>query len=100
MSIQEIIKSGANVTVSINIEDLRILLNEAILNAKKELEEFVRNDKEETYKTINQVSEILSVDKSTLYRWHKSKYLVRIETGGGRRYKMSEVKAVLSGGHV
>ena len=41
---------------------------------------------------------MLNVDLSTLWRWSKKKYLVPIEFGGGRRYKMSEVKELMNGG--
>jgi len=41
------------------------------------------------------VSEILNVNITTLWRWNKIGYLKTIEFGGGRRYKMSDVKALL-----
>lgn len=98
MNVQEIIKSGANVNVTINIEELRFILNEAIENTKRELQDIVLADKAETYPTVKQVSEILQVDVTTLWRWNKKGYLKTVEFGGGRRYKMSEIKALLNGG--
>ena len=96
--INDLIKSGFNITVAIGLDDLRTIINETVLNTKKELQDTIRNDKEETFLTINQVAEMLSVDKSTLWRWNKTGYLKHIETGGGRRYKRSSVKAVINGG--
>lgn len=49
----------------------------------------------ETYPSAKRVSEILEVDRSTLWRWAKCGYLVPIEVGGKRRYKMSDVKRIL-----
>ena len=98
MNIQEILKSDANFTVSIGISDLRVWHSEVIADSRRELEEIVLSDKAETYPTIKQVSEMLNVDLSTLWRWSKKKYLVPIEFGGGRRYKMSEVKELMNGG--
>lgn len=98
MSIQEIIKTGANFTVSIGINDLRDWHKEVIEDTKRELEQVVISDKMETYPTPKQVSEMLNVDLTTLWRWNKKGYLKTVEFGGGRRYKMSEVRALMNGG--
>ena len=98
MSINELIKSGANVTLAVSVSDLREWHREVIANTRKELEDAVISDKSETYPTAKQVSEILGVDLSTLWRWEKRGYLVPANVGGKRRYKMSEVKQILEGG--
>ena len=97
MSITEIIKTGVNVTVAVGINELREWHKEIIEDTKKQLEEVVLSDKMETYPTVKQVAEILRVDASTLWRWNRSGYLKTIEFGGGRRYKMSDVKRLLNG---
>jgi len=43
------------------------------------------------------VAEMLDVDKSTLWRWAKIGYLVPINVGGKRRYRMSDVNRILNG---
>lgn len=98
MKISEILETGTNVTVSIRIDDLREWHKDVIQSTKRELEEAVISDKAESYLTIKQVSEMLNVNVCTLWRWNKSGYLKTIEFGGGRRYKMSEVKALMNGG--
>jgi hypothetical protein len=98
MNINELLKTGVNLTVSVGINDLREWHKEVIEDTRRELEEIVLTDKTETYPTVKQVQEILHVDTSTLWRWNKKGYLKTIEFGGGRRYKMSEVKAILNGG--
>lgn len=100
MNINEIIKTGVNLTVAVGINELREWHKEVIEDTRRELEEIVLSDKMETYPTVKQVSEILNVDITTLWRWNKKGYLKTIEFGGGRRYKMSEVKALLNGGRV
>jgi excisionase family DNA binding protein len=93
--INELIKTEKNFTVSIGTNELNEWLFEVIRSTKKEL---VLSEKTESYPTVKQVSEMLNVNASTLYRWNKKNYLKTIEFGGGRRYKMSEVKALLNGG--
>lgn len=98
MNIQELVEKCTNVSVTINTSDLNTFGDYLIQKTKKELEEIVLTDKAESYPTVRQVSEMLNVDLSTLWRWSKKNYLVPIEFGGGRRYKMSEVKAIMNGG--
>ena len=100
MNINEILKLGTNLTnltISIGITDLREWHKEVIADTRRELEEVVLSDKAETYPTVKQVTEILNVNASTLFRWNKKGYLKPIEVGGKRRYKMSDIKAILNG---
>lgn len=89
--------SGANITVAINLEDLRRFHQEVIADTKKELEAQIAEDRGERYLSIKQVCEILSVDASTLWRWRKRGYLLPAEIGGRRRYKMSDIRRILNG---
>jgi len=73
----------------------RLFLWSDYRKTKSELEEIVVSEKAEAYPTVRQIQEILHVDNSTLWRWNKKGYLKTIEFGGGRRYKMSDVKALL-----
>lgn len=98
MSIAELLKKDANITLAISINDLREWHKEVIQDTRKKLEDAVISDKAETYPSAKQVSDILSVDLSTLWRWEKRGYLVPVNVGGKRRYKMSEVKQILEGG--
>lgn len=100
MNIQDIICTGANISVSVEIEDLLKFANVLIENTKRELEEAITKEKNEKQLSPKEVSEILGVDLSTLWRWQRRGYLVPVEIGGKRRYKMSEVKALLNGGRI
>ena len=99
MNLNEIIKTGSNFTVSIGINELREWHNEVIEDTRRKLEAVVISDKAESYLTPKQVSEMLGVNLSTLWRYAKRKYLVPIEVAGKRKYKMSEIKKILSGGN-
>lgn len=85
-----------NVTIAVSINDLFDFGNYLIEKDKKAVEKVVIADKVETYPSPRQVSEILHVDLSTLWRWNKRGYLKPVEIGGKRRYKMSEVNALLN----
>jgi excisionase family DNA binding protein len=97
MNIQELLKTDLNFNVTIGINDLKEWHKVVIADTRRELEEVVISDKAESYPTVKQVSEMLNVDATTLWRWNKKGYLKTIEFGGGRRYKMSEVKALMNG---
>lgn len=97
MSIQDLIKNEANVNITVNLRDLQEWHKGVIADTRRELEAAVISDKAETYPTPKQVSEILGVNLSTLWAWSKKGYLVPSEIGAKRRYKMSEVKALLEG---
>jgi hypothetical protein len=96
MDLQNLLENG-NVTVAVSLSDLKDFAETLIVKSKLELELAVISDKAETYPSPKQVSEILDVDLSTLWRWAKRGYLVPVEIGGKRRYKMSEVKRILNG---
>lgn len=98
MNLQILLESGNNITVSVSLADLKEFAAVLIDNTKKELEDVVIADKAETYPSPKRVCEILDVDASTLWRWSKRGYLCPAEVGGKRRYKMSDVNAILNGG--
>ena len=98
MLLVDLLQSGANVTVSIRIEDLKEFAQVLIEDTRKKLEQVIIDDKAERYIEPKEASQIIGVDLSTLWRWAKRGYLVPVEIGGKRRYKMSEIKSILNGG--
>lgn len=98
MNFVELLKTGGNVSVSIGLEDLKQWHKEVIEDTRRELEAVVLSDKAEKYLSPNQVSEMLNVDLTTLWRWSKKSYLVPIEFGGKRKYRLSEIKKILNEG--
>ena len=97
MLLVDLLQSGANVTVSIRIEDLKEFAQVLIEDTRKKLEQVIIDDKAERYIEPKEASQIIGVDLSTLWRWAKRGYLVPVEIGGKRRYKMSEIKSILNG---
>jgi transcriptional regulator with PAS, ATPase and Fis domain len=94
----ELAKQCPNVNITITVGDL-VEANEALIQkTRKELEQLITDANTETFPSIEQVSKILDVNKTTLWRWGKQGYLVPIEIGGKRRYKMSDIKRILEGG--
>ncbi|KAF0132031.1 MAG: hypothetical protein FD155_555 [Bacteroidetes bacterium] len=98
MNINELLESKAKISITATGEDLLMFADYLLEKKTRALEEAVISDKAETYPSPKQVAEILGVDLSTLWRWTRKNYLVPVEIGGKRRYKMSDVKALLNGG--
>lgn len=93
MNINELVTEHPNVTLNVRAEDLTRILDEAIQKAKREF----APKKEETYLSVTKATEMLGVDRSTLWRWAKSGYLTPVEVGGKRRYRMSDIEKILEG---
>lgn len=89
-------QSDANITVSISINDLRDFHREVIEDTKKQLEDKIKASNAEVYLTIEEVTDILKVDRSTLHRWKKKNYLSPIEIGGKRRYLKSQIDKLIN----
>lgn len=97
-NLNDLLQESGNITIAVSLTDLKQFAVEIIESTKKELEDVVIADKAETYPSPKRVCEILDVDASTLWRWNKRGYLCPAEVGGKRRYKMSDVNAILNGG--
>jgi hypothetical protein len=97
MNLNEIAKTGANLTLAIGLNDLREWQKETIETTKRELENVIAFEMAETYLSPKQVSQMLNVNLTTLWRWKKRGYLAPIEVGGLRRYRMSDVKSLMNG---
>ena len=92
-------KECPNLVVSIKLSDLVEANTLLIADTKRELEQLITDQKTETYPSRDKVMEMLDVSEATLWRWAKSGYLVPINVGGKRRYRMSDVKRILEGGN-
>ena len=77
----------------VSAADLERILRDLVNDLISEREEV----KKETYISANQVSNLLGVSKSTLWRWEKENYLVPVRIGNKLRYKESEVKQLMEG---
>lgn len=95
MNIQELLNSGANVTISVGADDLKEFARVIVDHAKNRLESAIAEGRSEVYYTAEQVVGILNVDKSTLWRWNKRDFLKPIKVGGMIRYRKSDIDKIL-----
>ena len=75
-------------------EDLKQVVREEFLSV---LQEYFAKEEKERYLTIKQTSTRLGVDKSTLWRWERSHYLMPTRVGKSVRYKESDIEAIEEG---
>ena len=94
----ELAKQCPDVTISLKVGELIEAVTYCVNLTRKELEKQITDANTETYPSPAQVSKILNVSPVTLWRWHKSNYLRHIDLGGTKRYRMSEVQALLDKG--
>lgn len=91
-----IIKECPNLQITIGAQELKAfaftLLDEFARMKEKEKNEAA---KVETYLSTNQVCEMLGVNRSTLWRWEKSGYLVPQYAGNRCRYTQSAINKIL-----
>ena len=82
-----------NVILQISLEDLKKFAQEILLGAKSiamiEAEAAASGDQ---LLTVDEAARLLSVSKMTLYRWDKNGILKKVEIGGKRRYRKSDIE--------
>lgn len=92
MNISELIKSGANVAITITPRDL----NEFALNLIEQAKQ-IEPKVPDQYLTPTEVANKLNVTKSTLWRWDKIGYLTPNRVGRFPKYKLSDITKILEG---
>ncbi|GAT63401.1 helix-turn-helix domain-containing protein [Paludibacter jiangxiensis] len=96
MLIEDIMKNGTNVSIALSAKDLQEVINQTVKATREEIEQLIVDDKSEVYLSPKQVSEMLDVDLSTLWRWDKRNYLKAYSIGGKKRYRKSDIKNKLN----
>lgn len=91
----ELVNQYPELNITVNAKDLKEMVEFAIQRTRQELEEQIVDANAESYLTREEVSKMLGVDKSTLWRWNKTDYLKPIEIGGKRLYKKSIIENLL-----
>lgn len=96
LQLVELASSCPGLTVTVKCSDLieafRLVVNET----KLQNEQNHSDSTTETYLTEDEVSEMLGVSHSTLWRWHKIEFLVPLKFGRKNRYRKSTIDAFLS----
>lgn len=92
----DLLNENPSIKIEISLANLIEAIDYSVKSTRKELEQQITDANTETYPSPEQVTKILNVDMSTLWRWQQKGYLVPIKVGGKRRYKMSDIKQILS----
>lgn len=90
-------KECPNLQITITLGELIEANRQLIAETTQELEQLIADKNAETYPTRDKVMEMLGVCEATLWRWAKNGYLVPLNVGGRRRYRMSDVKRIIEG---
>jgi hypothetical protein len=96
MNIKALIATGANIALTIYLQDLIEFHREVIDDTKRKLEQEIIENKSERYIDRKRARELLDVDDTTLWRWNKRGYLKCIKVGGKIRYAMSDIQKLLN----
>ena len=95
-SLPDILASDANVILQVSAKDLKEFAQDILVGAKSvamiEAEAAATSDQ---LLTIDEASELLSVSKMTLYRWDQNGILKKVEIGGKRRYRKSDIERLV-----
>lgn len=78
------------------VAELRETMSEVVMEARREMMSGVHALHHEKAMTANEVCAMLSVDRSTLYRWDRSGFLVANKIGGKLLYNTEDVRKVLN----
>ena len=84
--------------VMISTEDLDLLAVKILDHAKKDLESAIIESNEDRLLSTKEAMAILGVNRTTLWRWDQKNYLNPIEVGGLRKYRFSDIKALMQAG--
>ena len=83
----------SNIIIQVSSEDLKAFAQEILIGAKSitmiEAEAAASSDQ---LLTIDEAARLLSVSKMTLYRWDQNGILKKVEIGGKRRYRKSDIE--------
>jgi predicted DNA-binding transcriptional regulator AlpA len=97
MNVKDLMSLGGNLTVSVNLEELRTWHDELTASNETERHTIAKPPIQEELLTRKEVLKILGVDASTLWRWAKTGYLLPFDFGGQKRYRASDIRALVEG---
>jgi excisionase family DNA binding protein len=96
ISVQDLLLSSENVILQLSKEDLKEFANQILHGAKSiamlEAEAAATSDQ---LLSIDEAAKLLSVSKMTLYRWDQNGILKKVEIGGKRRYRKSDIERLV-----
>ena len=94
MNYRDLLNSGANVSVTLKLEDLREIFKE-MADSLKPTSKILPP---EEFLSRKEVLSILKIDSSTLWSWEKTGYIKSYPFGGRKRYRFADVETIRTGG--
>lgn len=93
MNYRDLLNSGANVSVTLKLEDLREIFKEMVSSIKPK----TNDQSSEDFLSRKEVLNLLKIDSSTLWSWEKTGYIKSYPFGGRKRYKLVDIEAICTG---
>ena len=93
MNVQNLLNSGANVSITLQLEDLRQVVKDAVGSLKTPTKEPPTKE----FLTRKEVLEALKIDSSTLWSWERARYVSSFSVGGRKRYRFEDIEAIRTG---
>lgn len=93
MNYKELLESGANVSVTVKLDDLKQIFREVDDGLKPMKQE----PPPEEFLSRKEVLALLKIDSSTLWSWEKTGYIKSYPFGGRKRYRLADVEAIRTG---
>lgn len=90
----DIVRTAPGTILQINAGDLSEFAGDIVGGVIGALENANAKRKVNELLTIDEVAKILKVSKMTLHRWDKNGVLKKVDVGGQRRYRRSDVEAI------
>lgn len=94
LDIEKMISDNPNVIFQISGLELKAFAEQILIGAKAIAMQEAAEKKEQLL-TIDEAAELLKVSKMTLYRWDKEDVLKKVEIGGKRRYRKSDIDRLI-----
>lgn len=93
--ILQLVKTVPGTILQVNAGDLSEFAGEIVSGVISALHNANSERKITEVLTIDEVAKILKVSKMTLHRWDKEGILPKVDIGGMRRYRRSDVEAII-----
>ena len=95
LDIEKLITENPNVIFQVTGADLKAFAEQLLIGAKAIAMQEAEDAANNKLLSVEEAAELLSVSKMTLYRWDKNDVLKRVEIGGQRRYRKSDIDRLI-----
>ena len=95
LDIEKLITENPNVIFQVTGADLKAFADQLLIGAKAIAMQEAEDAANNKLLSVEEAAELLSVSKMTLYRWDKNDVLKRVEIGGQRRYRKSDIDRLI-----